>query len=1812
MTLVCATFLITTESLTTYAYDGPVNLTEFVTPLTAISTAGFSISSGEFIRYASAPGDVSGTVRMFKNSNWEQFVVDGGFIRRREDTSWAPAPAGEPGAPDVFCENGHRAVYTLVNDGQPINGNAQWLPVSLNFVASKANHDAAGISIYPVDVTALDARVGCKLKGSLSSIYPASGQSQSMELTYHLANTFTFCSGLKNEADLIDILVTGGFGSGDHFYFMRGWGFVGFQDPTGRNAGLGSGGTCAGGGGSPGPGGEPGSITEPSCSIGPFNLTIKGTIKSSNVFLQSADPVTGDSVFEDVRLLPAGIVGDIPYVKNVPVNGAIIQLHDSQKIPGHEYNSGTIDGMLKQSYKSVRTKPDGTFTIEAVSHCGPEGNVYRDDWRGRGYEQFLTVSCENKSIGESAPRMVVVDALGYLLNTKGTGESTVASLQDLNVDCPAIPWKTYPGVSKPTGHLKIAARSKEVYLACSGTKRVAADGNPGVTYPKRKSNVDLIFKDEWSKSSAIGILRDLLGWIGDTFGGCGSEDKGCWARWLEEHTPFRGRTEGRDDINTQLFATEEHAVLIDTLLGIRDEIAARPLYFLNGAPATYDGRPIETYNGHEEKPQLVDCENYRRCSQALSEPDHPLDNMQTCGGTAFTLGTPYGNVIRTASGQIDPYLSGDAIRYLGLPRTREICVDKSGGSEKIVTVADVIPLEGYCGDIDNNNQIDVPIERPCPNSFSCGDYNGDGDATDDGERPCSSLRMQNADNPSRYDAPSIYKYDIRYFPYSLLYNTETVNYNQAESHTNRTVDSYDNVCPHGDANHGGDGTGYDAKEGPGGVSKPADSVCEGVNGSYTFYQQIETKFPCTDSLCYKKNEATENTNDGRIPPVGLAATPQFPDTSDSRAYVEQTVVGVGQTITTSKKGNFYRIGIPDDLCSCSLVENGTNGDLAKPLANCLGDASLGSVPKANEPANITDPTKDEALGGDNQIRSYVTYASPIMGGYDYELAKKPRSADGSQQEKHYEQTTTGFSVSQAVTDMLDAVSCAFNDGAVHDGNGVLIDNERRINCGRVIRKTAQSTLMVRGTIPPLAKLGLALLNILDAPFTDQLDMRSAGVVDATKTKLELKADGNSYGLDLAKWGSNEVPGSQGSGYNIDRGVPKKKDRDDFMNSVSNPVFTGYETPACKTVTGWNITEYASEGLFTVDCLEDASKCWVGGAVNNEDWDGGTLIMASSDQGGTWTKDPIAGATWIHGISVYDTVRVGVGRVGSVYRETGGVWSVDWPLTKYTGEHYSQFLYDIAGGPGGYIATGTGHVFYSPDGVNGWKDLGKNDYTDASGNPVVGCKDPDWPYGCIGYDSAHPTACGVGATPPCCCEGSVSNPDPDSNPLTSFCPNGTRGGDAPACWKWSDSSIWGVDCNKSGDCIIAGQHSPKTWRSLASGLGNVDSWIRTLLPNGGHAMNISFPGGPTGGVAYIVGGAGNGGDDTGAFIFKTTDGGVNWVPQSLAGIDTGLKGIDCFSENDCVAVGNFGTIIITSNGGATWTEAWKSGADIAKAKTDKVRFWDVAYPNKNTIIAVGFKPNAGDPNKVDGVIYSLGEKEDCGESSGTCTPVSGVQVGKKDQCSPAMSVTWSNNNTVMITGDYPTPDLGSANLTSIKGSIKVRDPNTLGSSAKLAISGCNNKRGCGQTSGFFTVPTLWMKYLSKEYVFKIDTDLYSSCGAVTDIILDLSVPVGSEIELNTKGDSTGGPASACLDNMRYRGNVSGALCFAGYAWSQSPGCPDGTDCTSCNISLGGDWCTDDEYSNGATECNGPGCTGLFRARELGYPTGLAPVSCGTPI
>ena len=221
------------------AFAQTIDLTQFVA---GTSFTEHDLSTGEHISFTGDGTCASGTaVRQFKNSNYEQFCIKGTGIYRQEDTSWAPLP----GFVDAHCSDDTKAIYTLLSgcghsyaEGAAVTGTEAWWAPASTSVGSTWSAPAHTIMTIKDTLVTGGAKNYCSLK-DLSG-YPAcivDGQNKAVVDVFYPANSFTFCTGVTNPADMVSISNISGAGAGDHFYYMKGWGLVGFEAP-GFEAGL--------------------------------------------------------------------------------------------------------------------------------------------------------------------------------------------------------------------------------------------------------------------------------------------------------------------------------------------------------------------------------------------------------------------------------------------------------------------------------------------------------------------------------------------------------------------------------------------------------------------------------------------------------------------------------------------------------------------------------------------------------------------------------------------------------------------------------------------------------------------------------------------------------------------------------------------------------------------------------------------------------------------------------------------------------------------------------------------------------------------------------------------------------------------------------------------------------------------------------------------------------------------------------------------------------------------------------------------------------------------------------------------------------------------------------------------------------------------------------------------------------------------------------------------------------------------------------------------------------------------------------------
>lgn len=237
-------FFSLTRSQVSHAQSGgTIDLREYIADP---SFTPHSLSTGEQIRYAAEGGtgpEGSQPARMYKNANYEQIFVGPGGIYRREDTSWAP----QPGFGDAHCSSsGEKAIYTLdpgctyYTDGAAITSDgAKWAPATATIGQSWSTQPHQIVTIDSVESND-SARIYCGLSDLDGYQYSrACNQSTTLQLAQFIpANSgFRFCTGSTNPEDMIKIITTNGAGTGDTFYYMKGWGLVGFEAP-GFEAGL--------------------------------------------------------------------------------------------------------------------------------------------------------------------------------------------------------------------------------------------------------------------------------------------------------------------------------------------------------------------------------------------------------------------------------------------------------------------------------------------------------------------------------------------------------------------------------------------------------------------------------------------------------------------------------------------------------------------------------------------------------------------------------------------------------------------------------------------------------------------------------------------------------------------------------------------------------------------------------------------------------------------------------------------------------------------------------------------------------------------------------------------------------------------------------------------------------------------------------------------------------------------------------------------------------------------------------------------------------------------------------------------------------------------------------------------------------------------------------------------------------------------------------------------------------------------------------------------------------------------------------------
>lgn len=1588
----------------------------------------------------------------------------------------------------------------------------------------------------------------------------------------------------------------------------------------------------------------------PLCSPGSSKLKIKGTLKSSRLFTYDPmDPDKLNRVPEQNSKNPSP--RDYPIITNQKVAGAVVAVYKSQKTPDPSGPlppgvkmvnfTGKKDGKIVGKLSEDRTGAEGMFEIETSVTCEEIWDGAKDGWK-----QYLAIMCSDNPDGRGV-RMMLKDL--YSIHLRPGVRDAVLDLRDINIDCDATPpMASVLGVSTTGGNGEVLAgstsglfsapndlnyviRNKDTFLACSGTPKLT-EQMPATNYAHRSGDHRLLFRDEYTPESSHSesIVDRVKAWFREKLLSL------FYTKLLGGEYPFNGRTEGR--LSLQRVMCDMRKIYGTTpgfFRGVKEGYLHVPSYYLKGAPPG-----VDTYNNYEEKPEPFNCEMLRRSSLSIGEEGYEDFNTQTSGGFFNNLSPPFGGLVRKADGSIDPYLSGDVARYLAAnkstdPKTGLVVCKDDFGVERYL--GEFMPPEGYCGDLDNSRSVDNTRalnggEMPCPERFSCGDYNGNGIRADEGEVDCASVRVQN-DDLSGYGRPGYYKFDVRYFPQFALDIKYTRTLGKEDNY--RIFENNDDKSEFESGRGIFVGGWFDKREGAGGVSRPdnAPSPHTGKETSRAFLGQLSVRRPSTiNGVSFFTTLHTLSADkDAMYPHHMIMSSPQWVDSSDSAEIVKKSVRQAAKVVKTEDIGGVSRIGLLDNLCTCSHVEDGTNPSDAE-LGNCFHDAqAIGDIaPDPKEPLNDFDSTRDAKLdneGGDYGVfgswRHPENRASKVAADYDWrhietttlvERGSKTNAEKGTV-DTHYEQPVVAGVIEEvlkAVARLGEIIQCATNVNVWGENNTM-----GSINCSRKVSMVGKASTWTPFKVrSDYMRNWYVVGEVLTAPFTTLPDIDSVCEEDTSYTKAYMYNDSLGDSPD-------------GKGKESYEGESFENSLAYLVNSVKPPTFEG-EYTACRRVAGWQEEKIVDNGLFAAVC-GSSGECWVGGATKNETWarNSKEYISFSSRVGASWSANQLGNNPWfIHGLDYYNGRVFAAGEQGRAFNLIGSSWvqasemRLIKPRPGTNSLIYTGYLYDIGGGPGGYIATGTGHVFYSPDGRNNWAIISKTD----SQTGLIGCESTDWPYGCIEYDSENPGACDAilnNATPDCCCVGYSSDPavDDDGIPQTPSCPNGARGTPGE-CWLWGSSSIWGVDCDPvSGDCVVAGQRSPKAWYGNASGaggLGNADNWRRYQLPVSGthHAMDVAFAGSSS--LIYLVGGASSGGDAGGGFILMSQNKGARWDNVTPLGIDSGFKGIDCFDADNCAVVGSKGQVVVLRDGQwRSWESLWPGDPVIEEAKRSSVRFWDVAYPSRDKIVAVGFKPKSPGSADVDGVIYTLGQREICDEAPViSCPSPSGASSCPFND---GGTLVWNNNNTTSClpaqTIKDPSQIPGATDLVPVYGTIEFRDPVTYGNQNYI-LNSCNLAPPARTCNPFINgVPMITVDYRGGRYEFKLDKSLYDSCPRISDLVnigeinYRILVPSGSRVALRV-GDQACGEVNPCVSDTIVKGvdrviedwfNVNLGLCANAIVWSQvRPHAENGVPVDYTNQCGYTERCKQDYCDNVGLQYSG-NCV----AQRKGYPVGFKP-------
>lgn len=321
---------------------------------------------------------------------------------------------------------------------------------------------------------------------------------------------------------------------------------------------------------------------------------------------------------------------------------------------------------------------------------------------------------------------------------------------------------------------------------------------------------------------------------------------------------------------------------------------------------------------------------------------------------------------------------------------------------------------------------------------------------------------------------------------------------------------------------------------------------------------------------------------------------------------------------------------------------------------------------------------------------------------------------------------------------------------------------------------------------------------------------------------------------------------------------------------------------------------------------------------------------------------------------------------------------------------------------GYVA-GTG-IYHTADGGTTWQvEQGNQPNPPGTWHSVV----PDgYVYGMSVVDADHVWIAGYdGATAGVIWHRVPERPQP--NPVNIWTP-----------W-WLEWAVTG-----HGMYGISAVNQTTAWAVGYAG------YIWKTTDGQGWGQQTSPTGVPLGDVAAMdtntVWAVGDGGT-----ILKTTNGGAIWTPQ-VSGTTENLQRIAAVNTNVAWAVGAYGVILHTSDGGTTWTRQFSGTTatlhGVAAADTNTA--WIVGEHNTILRTTDGGHGNWPPPTISRVTPNVAGEDSSWPMPTMTVTGAGfrGGNVSASYGGTPARSVTWVNESTLLVTPDWG--PVGTVDLTVV--------------------------------------------------------------------------------------------------------------------------------------------------------------------------------------